>query len=111
MSERQLESNQSEDRKPRRPAPSSPASVPDHPLLNLQQQAGNQTVQSALRASGIRAKLAIGGVDDAEEREADSTAQGVVEGMEGKGIEGSGSSEVRKGESSVIRRKAAPLPR
>ena len=108
MSERQIESNQGEDRKQRRPAASSTASVPDHPLLHLQQQAGNQTVQSALRASGSQAKLAIGGLDDPEEREADSTAQRVVEGTEGKVTEGSGSSEVRKGESSTIRRKASP---
>ncbi len=53
-------------------------SLPDHPLLALQQQAGNQAVQQLLRRHGIQPKLAISQPDDPEEREADRVADRIM---------------------------------
>jgi len=53
-------------------------SAPLPPVLQLQQQAGNQAVQDLLRAGFIRAKLAISHPDDPEEREADQVAHTIM---------------------------------
>jgi hypothetical protein len=58
--------------------PSSLPVVPAHPLLTLQEQAGNQAVLELLRTGAIRAKLAISQPDDPEEREADEVAERIV---------------------------------
>lgn len=47
-------------------------------VLQLQQQVGNQSVQSLFRSGAIRAKLAISSPDDPEEREADHLAQSIM---------------------------------
>ncbi|MFZ0321983.1 MAG: DUF4157 domain-containing protein [Candidatus Sulfotelmatobacter sp.] len=52
--------------------------TPLHPLLQLQQQAGNQAVQQLLRSGVIQAKLSISHPDDPEEREADNVAQTIM---------------------------------
>jgi hypothetical protein len=52
--------------------------LPDRHLLALQQQAGNQAVQSLLRASLIQAKLAISQPDDPAEHEADQVADRIM---------------------------------
>jgi hypothetical protein len=54
-----------------------------HPLLQLQQQAGNQAVQELLRSALIRAKLSISQPDDPEEREADQVAERVMRSAAG----------------------------
>ncbi len=51
--------------------------------LQLQQQAGNQAVQSLFRSGAIRAKLAISNPDDPEEREADHVAQSIMRSAAG----------------------------
>lgn len=51
---------------------------PLHPVLQLQQEIGNQAVQGLLRSGRIRAKLAISQPDDPEEREADQVANTVM---------------------------------
>ena len=56
----------------------SPAGSTTQPVLQLQQQARNQAVQSWLRSSGIQAKLAISSPDDPEEREADAVADRIL---------------------------------
>jgi Domain of unknown function (DUF4157) len=48
------------------------------PLLHLQQQAGNQAVQSLLCGAGVQAKLAISQPGDPEEREADEVAATIM---------------------------------
>jgi hypothetical protein len=53
-----------------------------NPLLQLQQQAGNQAVQELLRSGAIRAKLSISMPDDPEEREADQVAQTIMRSSE-----------------------------
>jgi hypothetical protein len=63
-----------------------PAPAPAHPLLALQQQAGNQAVQQFLRANGIHAKLAISQPDDPEEHEADNIADRVMRAHAGSPI-------------------------
>ncbi len=62
------------------PARSGPRSdsLSLHPVMQLQQLAGNQAVGELLRQSGIRAKLAISQPDDPEEREADQIAHRVM---------------------------------
>src|SRR5208282_397540 len=52
--------------------------LPLHPMLQLQRQAGNQAVLALLRSQGVRAKLAIGGTDDLEEKQADEVADRVM---------------------------------
>ncbi len=49
-----------------------------HPVLQLQQQAGNQAVQELLRSGVIQAKLAISNPDDPDEREADHVAHTIM---------------------------------
>jgi hypothetical protein len=61
-----------------RTGPSRDASSTQHPILALQQKAGNQTVQQLLRRAGIQAKLAISQPDDPFEREADRVAERVM---------------------------------
>jgi hypothetical protein len=56
----------------------SPVRAETHPLLTLQQQAGNQAVQSLLRSGLIQAKLSISQPDDPEEREADQVADRIM---------------------------------
>jgi outer membrane protein OmpA-like peptidoglycan-associated protein len=51
---------------------------PLHPMLQLQQQAGNQAMQELLRTRAIQAKMAISHPDDPEEREADHVADRVM---------------------------------
>jgi hypothetical protein len=49
-----------------------------HPVLQLQQQAGNQAMQQLLRSGMIQAKLAISQPGDPEEQEADATADRIM---------------------------------
>jgi hypothetical protein len=63
---------------PRCAGPSPCASANLHPILALQQQAGNQAVQSLLRSGLIQAKLAIGNPRDPDEREADQVADRIM---------------------------------
>jgi hypothetical protein len=57
----------------------APAEAPPfHPMLQLQRDIGNQAVLSLLRSGAIQAKLAVGSVDDPEEKEADSVADKVM---------------------------------
>src|ERR1700761_7140369 len=49
-----------------------------HPLLDLQQSAGNRAVQGLLRSGGRRAKLTVSQPDDPLEREADQVADRVM---------------------------------
>ena len=49
-----------------------------HPVLQLQQTAGNLAVQELLRSRHIQAKLFVGNADDPEEREADQIAHNVM---------------------------------
>jgi Domain of unknown function (DUF4157) len=49
-----------------------------HPILQLQQQAGNYAVQDLLRRHMIQAKLTVSRPDDAEEQEADQVAAQVM---------------------------------
>lgn len=56
----------------------APDAAPLSPVMQLQQQAGNQTVQQLLRSGYIQAKLAISNPDDPEEREADQVAHKVM---------------------------------
>lgn len=53
-------------------------SAPLHPVLQLQQEAGNQAVQALLRSGMIQAKSAISNSDDPEEREADKVAHTIM---------------------------------
>lgn len=63
---------------PRRAHASPPASGAQHPVLALQQQAGNQAVHSMLRQAGIHPKLEISQPDDPGEREADMVADRIM---------------------------------
>jgi hypothetical protein len=56
----------------------TPAAASLSPVLQLQQQAGNQAVQELLRSGFIQAKLAISNPDDPEEREADNVADTIM---------------------------------
>ena len=56
----------------------APAGASLSPVLDLQQQAGNQAVQQLLRSSYIQAKLPISNADDPEERQADQVAQTIM---------------------------------
>src|SRR5271168_1673763 len=53
-------------------------SAPLHPVLQLQQQAGNQAVQSLLRSGRLQLKSAISNPDDPEEREAEEVAHKIM---------------------------------
>ncbi len=60
-------------------ARAGPAELPPlHPLLQLQRNIGNQAVLSLLRSGAIQAKLAVGSVDDPEEKQADEIADTVM---------------------------------
>ena len=61
----------------------APAAASLSPVVQLQQQAGNQAVQELLRAGYIRAKLAISNPDDPEEREADQVAHTIMRSHSG----------------------------
>ena len=52
--------------------------VPGHPMLQLQEQAGNQAVQQLLRSGVIQAKLTVSNPDDPEEQEADQVAERIM---------------------------------
>lgn len=67
---------------------SSPAPAAAHPLLTLQQQAGNHAVQELLRSRLIRAKLAISQPDDPEEREADEVSRKIMRSHSGVPVAG-----------------------
>jgi len=54
------------------------AHVPAHPMLTLQQQAGNHAVQALLSRGQIQAKLTISTPGDPEEMEADRVADHVM---------------------------------
>jgi outer membrane protein OmpA-like peptidoglycan-associated protein len=56
----------------------APAAASLPPVLQLQQQAGNQAVQQLLFSGFIQAKLAISNPDDPEEREADNVAHTIM---------------------------------
>lgn len=104
-----LETNQRADRGPGPSSHSPSSNAPADLLLHLQNQAGNQAVQAALRPSGIQTKLAVGGVDDPEEREADTTADRIVRGYSFADRTGSG--DACQGKSAAIRKKAiGPAP-
>lgn len=95
---------------------SSPAPATVHPLLTLQQQAGNQAVQELLRSGVIRAKLAISQPDDPEEREADEVARTIMRSHAGVPVPGacpcSGSGapcpECEQAQASIHRQASAP---
>lgn len=54
------------------------AAAPLHPMVSLQQQAGNQAVQQLMRAGAIHAKFTVSQPKDAEEQEADRMADRVM---------------------------------
>jgi hypothetical protein len=56
----------------------TPAAASLSPVMQLQQQAGNQAVQQLLKSGFIQAKLAISNPDDPEEREADQVAHTIM---------------------------------
>lgn len=58
--------------------PPSAAEPSQHPVLSLQQQAGNQATQALLHSAGVRTRLAISQPDDPEELEAETTANSVM---------------------------------
>jgi len=63
------------------PPPPSPALQPqpqEHPLLQLQQDIGNQAVLQLMRAGVLQAKLAVSQPGDAHEQEAERVAQQVM---------------------------------
>ena len=57
-----------------------------HPVLELQQQAGNQAMQQLLRAGIIHAKLSISQPGDPEEQEADATADRIMRSHAGVAV-------------------------
>jgi hypothetical protein len=57
-----------------------------HPILQLQQRAGNQAVQRLLRGGLIQAKLAVSQPNDPQEREADQVADRVMRSHAGAPI-------------------------
>jgi hypothetical protein len=61
----------------RGPAPSA-ADSSQHPVLSLQQQAGNQATRALLYNAGLRTSLAISQPDEPEELEAEATADSVM---------------------------------
>ena len=66
--------------------PTRESASPDrlvHPMLRLQQQAGNQAVRELMRAGFIQAKPTIDNRQDQEEREADRVADQVIHADEG----------------------------
>jgi hypothetical protein len=56
---------------------------PLHPMLQLQQQAGNFAVQDLLRRRLIQPKLAVSSPDDPEEQEADQVAGAIMRKADG----------------------------
>ncbi|PWU14374.1 MAG: hypothetical protein C5B50_17500 [Verrucomicrobia bacterium] len=83
------------------------------PMLELQQQAGNQAVQHLLRSGGIRPKLAVSNPNDPEEQEADRVADQVMRSPEGQvfgrfvpGIEASNHMREELREKPPFRRSA-----
>lgn len=66
-----------------KPAGPMAASPSLHPMLRLQQQAGNFAVQGLLRAGFIQAKLAVSQPDDPAEREADQIADRIMRSHSG----------------------------
>ena len=67
---------------PRREPEALPGGPAMHPVLQLQQEAGNQAVAEWLRAGAIRAKLAISSPDDPDEKEADRVAENIMRSSE-----------------------------
>jgi hypothetical protein len=61
---------------------------PLHPMFQLQRDIGNQAILSLMRAGAIQAKLAVGAVDDPEEKEADEVADRVMRKPSGAGAVG-----------------------
>jgi hypothetical protein len=59
--------------------------APLHPMLELQQQAGNQAMQQLLRTGAIRAKLEVSQPGDPEEQEADNVADRIMRSHAGAG--------------------------
>ncbi len=57
-----------------------------HPVLQLQQQVGNQAVLELLRAGVIRAKLSVSQPNDPEEQEADSVADRIMRSAAGAAV-------------------------
>lgn len=94
---------------------------PFHPVLQLQQEIGNQAVQGLLRSGQIRAKLAISRPDEPEEREADAVADRIMRSPAGMGTAechcsagGEMCEECQKKQQGTLARKAAgesPLAR
>ena len=60
------------------PKRSGGSSSARHPLMELQQSAGNHTVQQLIRSSFIQTKLRVSTPEDPAEREADRVAENVV---------------------------------
>lgn len=92
-------------------APSAGPSL--HPVLQLQQQAGNQAVQELLRRNLIQAKLTISNPGDPEEQEADRVADHVMRAHAGSPAsapcscsEGEESCEECRQKSAAIQRRA-----
>lgn len=57
-----------------------------HPILSLQQKAGNQAVQHLLRNGLVQAKLAISSPGDPQEQEADQVADHVMRAHAGSAV-------------------------
>jgi hypothetical protein len=66
------------------PSPCTPGSR--HPILTLQQQAGNQVVQSQLSQAGVYPKLSSSQPDDPAEREADQVAGHIMRSHTGPSV-------------------------
>jgi len=91
----------------------SPAPATAHPLLALQQQAGNQAVQQMLRSGLLQAKLTVSNPGDPEEQEADQVADHVMRAHAGFPVTapcsctaGDESCEACRQTSAMIQRRA-----
>jgi hypothetical protein len=90
---------------------------PFHPMLQLQQQAGNQAMQELLRSRVIQAKHAISHPDDPEEQEADHVAERIMRSNSAGfpisapcscGEDGEMCEECRKNQAVLHRRASSP---
>jgi hypothetical protein len=84
-----------------------------HPILTLQQQAGNQAVRALMRSGLIQTKLTIGNPGDPEEQEADQVADQVMRAHAGDPVtapcscaEGSEHCDACRQTSPAIQRRA-----
>jgi hypothetical protein len=113
-----FETEKERDRKGGRPTHAGPSRLNPaamHPIVSLQQQAGNLAVQQLLRSNGIQAKLAISQPADPEEHEADRVADRVMRAHAGAPIGSSCScasgddmcEQCRHQQSATVARKPA----